>query len=130
MRNEKWLRKSKQYSAVYAKGRSWVNSQLVMKTLPNNLAFARFGISTSRRVGNAVIRNRVKRMLREISREQAITCGIDIVFIARTASCVADYQCLSRATRDLLSRAGLLNISGEPNLSIEVDKNCKTKVNL
>jgi ribonuclease P protein component len=130
MRNEKWLRKSKQYYAVYAKGRSWANSQLVMKASPNNLAFVRFGISTSRGVGNAVTRNRVKRMLREIFREQEITCGMDIVFIARTASCVADYQRLSRATRDLLSRAGLLNINGKPSLSIEAGENCKTKVNL
>jgi len=107
MRHEGWLRKSKQYSLVYRRGRSWANSQLAMKVLPNDLNLTRFGISTSRRVGKAVVRNRVKRLLREILRSQQVKEGWDIVIIARPQSSNTTYERLGKSAEDLLARAGL-----------------------
>ena len=107
MRHEGWLRKSKQYSLVYRRGRSWANSQLAMKVLPNDLNLTRLGISTSRRVGKAVVRNRVKRLLREILRSQQVKEGWDIVIIARPQSSNTTYERLGKSAEDLLARAGL-----------------------
>ena len=108
MRGEGYLTKPTQYALVYANGRSWVSSLVVMKTLPNGLALSRYGLSVSRRVGNAVTRNRVKRLFRQILRSKLLRPGWDIVFIARPLAANADYAALEKSTDDLLSRAHLL----------------------
>jgi len=108
MRGEQRLTKRRQYALVYRDGRSWVNSLVVMKALPNGFTLSRYGFSISRQVGKAVTRNRVKRRLREILRLTPVEPGWDIVFIARPVAAGADYASLKESVRGLLSRAGLL----------------------
>jgi ribonuclease P protein component len=108
VRGEQYLTKSVQYALVYNKGSSWVNNLLVMKALSNGLALSRYGFSVSRRVGKAVVRNRVKRLLREILRAASLQPGWDIIFIARSYAAGVNYAELEAAVKDLLSRAGLL----------------------
>jgi len=108
MRREERLTKPQQYASVYSKGSSWTSSLLVMKALPNGLTSTRYGISVSKRVGSAVIRNRMKRLLREILRAIPSIPAWDIVFIVRPAAAAADYASLREEVEDLLSRAGLL----------------------
>jgi len=108
MRGERYLVKPKQYTRVYDEGSSWVDSLLVMKAVPNGLVLSRYGISVSKRVGNAVVRNRVKRLLRETLRVKQIKPGWDIIFIARSMAGRAGYASLEKTTNDLLSRAQLL----------------------
>lgn len=79
-----------------------------MKALPNELASSRYGFSVSKRVGKAVVRNRVKRVLREILRQIPLQSGWDIIFIARSPAAVADYAALKKSAEDLLSQAYLL----------------------
>ena len=107
MRGEEYLTKPKQYTLVYNEGSSWVNSLLVMKTLPNGLALSRCGFVVSRRVGKAVVRNRVRRLLREILRLTPLRPGWDIVFIARRPAADAGYAELKKSVEDLVSRACL-----------------------
>jgi len=108
MPGEQRLTKRRQYALVYSQGRSWVNSLVVMKALPNGFTLSRYGFSVSRQVGKAVTRNRVKRLLREILRLTPLEPGWDIVFIARPVAATADYASLKESVRGLLSRAGLL----------------------
>lgn len=108
MRGEEHLTKTAQYALVYSKGSSIVNERVVMKILPNGLDLSRYGFSISRRVGKAVVRNRVKRLLREILRLTPLRPGWDIIFIARSRAADANYIDLEKSVRGLLSRARLL----------------------
>lgn len=111
MRGEEYLTKTEQYALVYRDGSSWVSNSLVIRVLPNSLSISRYGFSVSHRVGKAVTRNRVKRLLREILRSISLQSGLDVVFIARPASASADYAALKEMVVNLLSQAHLLRSS-------------------
>jgi len=108
MKGEGYLTKPQQYALVYSEGSSWASNLLVMKALPNDLTISRYGLSVSKRVGKAVVRNRVKRLLREILRTMPLKSGWDVVFIVRPVAATANYASLKRAVEGLLSRAQLL----------------------
>ena len=108
MRGEEYLTKSAQYALVYKEGSSWVSNLIVMKALPNRLGSSRYGFSVSKRVGKAVTRNRVKRLLREILRLAPLEPGWDIIFIARPAAATTRYAELKKSVESLLSQAKLL----------------------
>jgi len=108
VREEQYLTKTEQYALVYNKGNSWVSNLVVMKALPNGLTLSRYGFSVGRRVGKAVVRNRVKRLLREILRLTPLLPGWDIIFIARPLAASADYTNLEKSVKGLLRRARVL----------------------
>jgi ribonuclease P protein component len=107
MRKEQHLTNSDQYTLVYNEGSTQADRLLVLKSRPNQLEFARYGFSVSKRVGKAVVRNRVKRVLREILRLTELKPGWDIILIARSPSAQGDYQKIKRSVDNLLSRAHL-----------------------
>ena len=97
---------------VYRQGKVWANSLLVMKAMPNGLSLSRYGFSVTKKVGKAVQRNRLKRLLREIIKLQSLRPGWDIVLIARPVAVNTDYHELERAVTKLLARAQLLESKG------------------
>ncbi|MBT3363684.1 MAG: ribonuclease P protein component [Chloroflexi bacterium] len=108
MRKDKRLKKNSQFAQVYTKGRSWANRLLALRVLENELEVYRFGFSVSKRLGNAVVRNKVKRRLREAARLTPTVKGWDLVVIARQPAGTASYDQLKKALEDLLKRGRLL----------------------
>ena len=113
MKGEKYLTKPEQYALVYRKGKSWVSNLIVMKVLPNGLVLSRYGFSVGKGVGNAVTRNRIKRLFREILQLTPLQPGWDITFIARPAASGADYATLKKSVKSLLFQSHLLPIEYE-----------------
>ncbi len=77
----------------------------------NDLPYSRVGYAVSRRVGNSVIRNLVKRRLRSIVRELPITPGFDIVAVPQHPSAQTSFPDLERETKRSASKLGLLAVS-------------------
>ncbi|MCF0136672.1 MAG: ribonuclease P protein component [Lachnospiraceae bacterium] len=77
--------KKQQFSAVYTNGRSRADHLIVMYVLENDRPYNRLGITVSKKVGNSVVRHRVKRIIKEAYRlhEDEFSSGWDIVIIAR-----------------------------------------------
>lgn len=93
-------------------GRSWADRTLVLVARRNESANSRFGFSVSKRVGNAVVRNRIKRRLREAARVELLPhmeSGWDFVVIARKDAGDANYHRLNRSLLRLFRKGKFLN---------------------
>jgi ribonuclease P protein component len=108
MKRKERLTKPEDFTLVYNEGKTQTDHFLVVRARPNRLNFSRYGISVSKYVGKAVVRNRIKRILREILRLTPPCPGWDIILIARSPSAGSDYGQLNKSVINLLSRAGLI----------------------
>ncbi|MBC7316260.1 MAG: ribonuclease P protein component [Chloroflexi bacterium] len=110
------LTKSSDFERVHAEGRCWSNRLLVMCISPNGLPYSRFGFSVSKRIGKAVVRNRIKRLLREAVRPlcDLTVPGWDVVFIARAGIVQADWVAIQQAVTSLFNMAQLFRHEQEP----------------
>ena len=98
------LRAREDFARISAKGRSRSDRLMVARFVPNGRDHDRFGISTGRRLGGAVQRNRVRRRLREILRRSANDSGRgwDILIVARPSAVDASYDELRASLERLL----------------------------
>ena len=115
------IKKTKSFKTVYNCGRQGVNAYFVMYVMDNNTGVNRLGVTVSKKVGKAVIRNRVKRLVKEICRLKAhrVCSGYDIVVVARPAAGAlpreGSFKQLDKALEALFYKLRLLTIesSGE-----------------
>ena len=93
------LKKNSDFRRLYAKGKSAATPYLVLYCRKNRLEYNRAGYTVSVKLGHAVVRNRVRRRLREIVRLNAASMkpGYDLVLVARSRAVDAEYKKLERA---------------------------------
>lgn len=114
MSNFHSLKKNSEFSRVFSLKKSYANRLLVMYVRENpenrDAGINRVGISVSKKVGNSVIRHRVKRVIREIFRlnDAMFSKGLDIVIIARVEAKKAGYQELENAVMHLCRLHGVI----------------------
>ncbi len=110
MQKELRLQKRDDFQKVYKYGKSAANHQLVVYYLPvaGEPAF-RAGISISKKIGGAVVRNRMKRVLKEIIRgmEASIAPGYYLVFIVRKPALEMEFAELQKSVIHVIKRTGL-----------------------
>lgn len=105
------LTKNNEFKRVYSKGKYSASAFLVIYFLPNRLKQTRFGITASKKVGNAVKRNRMRRLIREnirIISDQLIS-GMDIVVVARKTEEMVSLETIGKELRYLLHKLDLFD---------------------
>jgi len=109
------LKRNRDFRIVFYRGKSVANRFYVLYVSRRvSGGPARIGFSVSKKVGNAVLRNRVKRLLREVMRVRAQTLpdGVDVVIIARKDAAGLGLQQVDRQVQTLLRRAGIDHVCG------------------
>ncbi|HAE51728.1 MAG: ribonuclease P protein component [Ruminococcus sp.] len=83
------IKDNRDFVALYKKGRYIPSKYSVIYVRPNGRPFNRFGITAGKKIGNAVCRNRAKRLIRLAYRlcEKDLPIGLDIVIVARDTLC-------------------------------------------
>lgn len=103
------LKKPSEFSKVYKKGKSYADKNIVVYYMPNQLGYTRVGFSISKKVGNSVVRNRVRRLLNESFRTQLKLNGnYDLIFVARVRSNSVDYHEITRSLKYIFKKTGIL----------------------
>jgi len=109
------LKKNYEFQRLYSKGKSAVTPFLVVYVRKTKKRTNRIGITVSTKLGKAVVRNRVRRRLREIYRlaEDAFVPGTELVVVARVRAVKATYAQLEKAFMSSCAKLGVLKERSE-----------------
>lgn len=99
------VRRRADFELAYDGGAKVNGRFMTMFVAPNTVGYARLGVAATRRIGGAVIRNRAKRIIRELFRHQKPTAGLDVVVVPRREFLDAPYPSLEREFGVLLERS-------------------------
>ena len=104
------LKKKKDFQAVYSRGKSYANRFLVLYVFRSNGFQGKVGFAAGKKLGNAVKRNRIKRLLRESYRmhQSEIEEGVSLLLVGRKAALAVKCQELEKAFLALGRKAGIM----------------------
>jgi ribonuclease P protein component len=110
LKKKQLLRKNKNYQFVYRVGKSYANRMIVLYVLKNSSRTTRIGFVTGKRLGGAVVRNRVKRLFKEAYRlnQAKLALGCDLVVIGRVPVVGQSQTAVTQSFMNLCRKAKVL----------------------
>lgn len=96
------------FKKAYYKGKKEVTHNLVLYYVPNK-GSTRIGITVSKKIGKAVVRNRIRRLVREGWRAFCVKEGFDVVIVARTSAANSDFFAIKNSLYNMLSKSDLIS---------------------
>lgn len=104
------LKRNNDFRRVYSKGKYASSESLVVYYIKRKTNTVRFGITTSKKVGKSVMRNRMRRLVRENIRfiHDQLVPGMDLVIVVRKADPSADFHSIGKELRFLLRKLDIL----------------------
>jgi ribonuclease P protein component len=99
------VRRRADYQRIYDRGVKVHGTFLTLFTLANDLQIGRLGIAATRKIGGAVVRNRAKRLIREVFRHNKLAPGFDIVVVPRRELVDASLTAIESEFRHVLDRS-------------------------
>ncbi|GHH98124.1 ribonuclease P protein component [Neobacillus kokaensis] len=116
MKKELRIKKNKDFQTVFQKGKSFANRQFVVYSLSKeDQDYFRIGLSVSKKIGNAVTRNRVKRYIRQsiLELKDQLVPGNDYVIIARKPAAEMDFPAVKGSLTHVLKVGKVLKKNGK-----------------
>jgi len=103
------IKKNKNFKKVYKYGKSYADRNLVFFILKNNEKKTRFGITTAKKINKAVVRNKIRRRLKEIVRKNSYSIKSDynVVVMCRVRGMESTYKDLENSFIKLAKRTNL-----------------------
>ena len=100
------VKKNYEFHRVFRKGAFFAGKYIILYVLKNYRGDSRLGITTSKKVGNSVRRNRLRRLIKENYRlyEDVIKEGYDLVFVARNSPTMPDFYDIKKEMKFLLKK--------------------------
>ena len=103
------IKKDRQFRYIYSRGKSFANKKLVIYYLKNKDEKLRVRISICKKVGKAVVRNRLRRLIKEnIRLNQNLISGYSMIFLARVGADDLDFNTMKSSINHLLKRCDLI----------------------
>lgn len=117
------VKKEKDFSAIFKKGKSFANRKFVIYRLENNEQHFRVGLSVSKKLGNAVMRNQIKRRIRHIliEHKDQLVENVDFVVIARKGVEILDYAEMEKNLLHVLKLSKIYQEGNGSEKEITVD---------
>lgn len=117
------VKKEKDFNAIFKEGKSFANRKFVIYRLENNVQHFRVGLSVSKKLGNAVTRNQIKRRIRHIliEHKNQLVENVDFVVIARKGVEILDYAEMEKNLLHVLKLSKIYQEGNGSEKEITVD---------
>lgn len=109
LKTQNRLRKRKEFAYIYRKGEKFYSSNITLYKIGSKYSTPRIGVSVSNKIGKAVVRNKIKRQLREIVRQYVPEIkNCNLIFVAKTTITNTNFQTLQNEVRQILIKGKVI----------------------